>query len=96
MSAQPKRHVVLKALDWSPNGFTIETLPVGAERDFGDSAAGLLAEGWIGAEKAAEPEPVVVEPEPVVEPVAAEPEPEPASPEPEPAPTPEPKRRNRN
>ena len=93
MSAQPKRHVVLKALDWSPNGFTIETLPVGAERDFGDSAAGLLAEGWIGVAK------VATEPEPVAEPVDAEPEPAPEvepTPEPEPAPAPEPKRRNRN
>lgn len=41
-------HAVKKPFGWYPDGYTREALNVGDERDFGDAASGLLAEGLIG------------------------------------------------
>lgn len=75
--------VVLKDFLWSADGFTVETVKVGADLDFGSATDGLVAEGFIGNGPPRGPvvETPVVEPdllslvdEPVVEP---EPIPEP-------------------
>lgn len=42
-------HVVLKPFFYAKDGFTLEGLKPGVEREFGDVADGLLAEGFIGA-----------------------------------------------
>lgn len=39
--------VVLKAFDYAADGFTVERLTPGDEREFGDLAAGLTAAGYI-------------------------------------------------
>lgn len=46
-------HVVLRPFGYHPDGFTREALVPGDERDFGSSAAGLKAEGYIGEIKVA-------------------------------------------
>ena len=88
--------IVLKQFPWSSNGYDVEILNPGAERDFGAALAGLASEGFVSSgEEIVEPapEPVVDEPEiEVVPEVTAEPaEPE-VTPEPptitEPAPEP--------
>lgn len=76
--------VVAKPFDWASDGFTIESLATGDERDFGFLTAGLASEGFvvfgdvIAAELQAEH---VVEPviEPVVETPATEPVVDPAT-----------------
>ena len=40
-------HRVVKPFPYSVDGFTLVSLVEGDERDFGDMAAGLAAEGWI-------------------------------------------------
>ncbi len=73
---------VLKEFMWARNGYTIETLKPGDERDFGNAFAGLAAEGYVSVEpaqqKQAEPDPApevtaAVDPvaEPAVEPAIA-------------------------
>ncbi|MCS0497868.1 hypothetical protein NVS89_22515 [Ancylobacter sp. MQZ15Z-1] len=42
-------HVVSKPFPWSPDGVHIEQLQVGAERDFGELAPGLVGAGYITA-----------------------------------------------
>ncbi len=42
-------HRVVKPFPCSWDGFTLVDLNVGDERDFGDMAAGLVAEGWVEA-----------------------------------------------
>jgi len=66
--------VVAKPFDWASDGFTIERLATGDERDFGLLTAGLASEGFVVTDGivAVEPQqdPVVVEP--VIEPAATE------------------------
>lgn len=52
------KHIVLTPFAWCPDGtgITTETLVEGDERDFGDLADGLLAEGYIGHPAKKEPE----------------------------------------
>lgn len=42
-------HRVVKPFPYSEDGFTLIDLVIGDERDFGDMAIGLDAEGWIEA-----------------------------------------------
>lgn len=42
-------YVVLKPFFYAKDGFTLESLKPGVEREFGDVAEGLLAEDFIGA-----------------------------------------------
>jgi len=53
------KHVALKPFGWYPDGFTREALDVGAERDFGDATAGMLAAGMIATAEAAQAHVVV-------------------------------------
>lgn len=83
--------VVLKPFYFASDGFTVESLVPGDNRDFGASTDGLVTEGFVDLdpmEPPAEPSP---EPEPTPEPTP-EPEPEPvieAVPEPVVEPEPE-------
>lgn len=71
-------HKVVRPFAYSVDGLTLVDLSVGDERDFGELAVGLLAEGWIepaiaseaAAESQAEESVLVVAAE---EPVAIEP-----------------------
>lgn len=42
--------VVLKPFPWSPNGYDVEYLQVGAERDFGASEPSLADAGYVSIE----------------------------------------------
>jgi hypothetical protein len=42
-------HRVVKPFPYSEDGFTLVDLNAGDERDFGDMADGLVAEGWVEA-----------------------------------------------
>lgn len=75
--------IVIKPFAYAADGFTVESLVPGDERDFGVATDGLVDEGFVvdggtvepAIDIVAEPvEPVVEEPviEPVVEPVAEE------------------------
>lgn len=48
-------HKVVRPFAYAANGYTLEHLNVGAERDFGSATAGLLAEGYIEAVEAKKP-----------------------------------------
>ncbi|RWN51394.1 MAG: hypothetical protein EOS04_24280 [Mesorhizobium sp.] len=73
-------HRVLKPFPFAGNGYTLEHLSVGDEREFGTAADGLISEGYIslvakGEERAVEPieiaeEPAAVIAEGLVEPAA--------------------------
>lgn len=74
---------VLKQFPWSNNGYDVEILNVGDEREFGAATAGLVAEGFVSGEAKVETpaEPVVEDPvEAVAETTADEPLVEPAAP----------------
>lgn len=59
--------VVLKQFPWSHNGYDVEILNPGNERNFGAALEGLAAEGFVvGGDAEPAPEPVV-EQEPVVD-----------------------------
>lgn len=50
------QHKVLKQFPWSSNGYDVEILKPGDERNFGVAEAGLVAEGFISSDaKLAEP-----------------------------------------
>lgn len=40
-------HRVVRPFPYSEDGLTLVDLNVGDERDFGDMAGGLVAEGWV-------------------------------------------------
>lgn len=40
-------HRVVRPFPYAGNGYTLELLNAGVERDFGSATAGLAAEGWI-------------------------------------------------
>ncbi len=48
--------VVIKPFDFASDGFTIESLATGDERDFGAATDGLVEEGFISVEAEAETE----------------------------------------
>lgn len=52
--------VVIKPFPYAGDGFTVERLIAGDERDFGAAAAGLAAEGFIEPASAAKSEATVV------------------------------------
>lgn len=45
--------VVLRPFNFAPDGFTVERLVEGDEREFGDLTEGLQSAGYIGADDAA-------------------------------------------
>ena len=45
---------MLKPFDWASDGFTIESLIEGDERDFGAATKGLAEEGFIASQDADE------------------------------------------
>lgn len=42
---------VIKQFAWSPDGRKVERLKAGDERDFGETAASLIADGFVEAPK---------------------------------------------
>lgn len=71
--------VVLKQFPWSSNGYDVEILNPGDERDFGSAHAGLAGEGFVSGPSVADEvveEVVVVEEAPQIE-IAPEVTPEP-------------------
>lgn len=48
--------VVIKPFEFASDGFTIESLVTGDERDFGSATDGLVDEGFINVEAEAEVE----------------------------------------
>lgn len=68
--------VVLKPFYFASDGFTVESLVPGANRDFGASTDGLVTEGFVYLDPVEPPVEATSESEPTPEPTP-EPEPEP-------------------